>query len=246
MRQFFISLSMLMMLTTTISVVWSQDNRDGRRARSGSTLMVSGQGEVSAAPDRAVVRLGAEAQAETAQAAQAQVNAVMQRALQQVQAVGIEERKIQTTGLQLFPVYERQRGGEEIAPRVVAYRAANTIQVEVDNLQLVGKVIDAAVTAGANRLQGIDFDLRNDLPSRTQALQKAVAEARIKADALAHALGVRLQGIEEVQEGGVHVVPPPRPYGDMMMRAQSAATPVQPGELRVQASVTIRYRIAPR
>lgn len=238
----------LMAMTLVLgSEAQSQDRRERDDLdRSTPTLAVSGQGEVMARPDRATVRLGAEAQAPTAQAAQSQVNAIMQRALQGIRAVGIEERKIQTTGLQLFPVYERQERGEETPPRVVAYRATNTVQVEVENLTLVGKVVDAGVTAGANRIESIAFDLLNDTAARTQALQKAVAEARAKAAVLAEAAGVRLAGIWEIQEGGVNVIPPPRPYGDAMLMRAEAATPIQPGEVRVQASVTIRYHITTR
>ena len=246
MRQHLISLAMLTILTVSSATAWSQDNRNRSPEQDRSTLVVSGQGEVMARPDRTRVRLGAEAQAPTAAEAQSQVNAIMQRALQQIRAVGIEERRIQTTGLQLFPVYERQRSGDETAPRVVAYRASNTVQVEVENLPLVGRVIDAGMTAGANRIESIDFDLRDDQAAQAQALQRAVAEARAKAVVLASAADVRLVGVQEVREGNVNIMPPPRPYGDAVMMRAEAATPIQPGELRVQASVTIRYRIAPR
>lgn len=234
------------LIATCASVAWSQPAGERRSDSPEPTLTVSGRGEVMARPDRARVRLGAEAQAPTAAQAQSQVNAIMQRALQQIRAVGIEDRKIQTTGLQMFPVYERQRAGEETAPRVVAYRASNTIQVEVDDLPLVGRVVDAGMTAGANRIEGIDFDLRDDQAARAQALQRAVAEARAKANVLAAAAGVRLAGVQDIQEGGVDIMPPPRPYGDAMMMRAEVATPIQPGEMRVQASVTMRYRIASR
>jgi uncharacterized protein YggE len=225
---------------------WSQDRNDRDRSGSTPTLEVGGQGEAKAAPDVAVVRLGAEAQAKTAQAAQSQVSAVMERALQKIRAVGIAERDIQTTGVRLHPVYERQPRGDETPPEVVAYRASNTVQVEVQNLSLIGRVIDAGVGAGANRVEDISFDLRDDTAARTQALREAVAQARSKAEVLAKAMDVRLVAVHEVQEGGVHVIPP-RPYGGARFaRAEAVGTPIQPGELRVQASVVVRYRIAPR
>jgi uncharacterized protein YggE len=210
------------------------------------TLTVNGQGEVSATPDRATVNLGAEAQGRDAASAQSQVNAIIQRALTQIRAVGIEERKIQTSGLQLFPIYENQRPGDEGQPKVVAYRASNTLQIQVDNLTLIGRVIDAGVAAGANRVENVSFALQNDLPSRNEALRLAVSEARTKAETLAAALGVTLVEITEANEGGVSVIPP-RPFDGMAFaRSEMKATPVQPGELQVQASVTLRYRIAPR
>ncbi len=86
------------------------------------TLTVSGTGEIAAPPDRATVRLGAEAQAENASEAQAQVNDIVQKALQGVKAVGIEERKIQTSGISLFPVYAQQEykpNTPQVVPRTV-------------------------------------------------------------------------------------------------------------------------------
>ena len=215
-------------------------------------LTVSGRGEVSSRPDQATVRLGAEAQASDAASAQSQVNAIMERALQQIRAVGISQQAIRTTGLQLFPVYARQRpeprpdtDEEPRPPAIVAYRASNTVQIEVRSLQLVGKVIDAGVASGANRLEGITFELKNDRASRGEALQLAVQEARAKAEAIARALRMRLVGVSEVSEGGVNIIPPPPMPMMEMSRAAVTATPVEPGELRVEASVTIRYRIAP-
>lgn len=210
-------------------------------------LTVTGNGEVAAAPDRATVRLGAEVQAANASEAQAQVNDIVQRTLQQVKAVGVEERKIQTSGISLFPVYAPQQfkpNEQPEAPRIVAYRASNTVQVEVNNLALIGKVIDAGVAAGANRVEGVSFSLENDLTARVRALQQAVAEARDKAAAMAGALGVRLVEVSDVTEGSVNVIAPMPRLGVMMARADAAATPVQPGEMRIQASVTLHYHIA--
>lgn len=216
------------------------------RADTRPTITVSGSGEVSAAPDRAVVRLGAEAQANEAAGAQAQVNDIVQQALQQIRAVGIEERKIQTTGVSLYPVYEPQQfkpNEVPAAPRVAGYRASNVIQVEVNNLALVGKVIDAGVKAGANRIEGVSFDLQNDLPARTEALKQAVAEARAKAATMAAALDVKLAGVAEGIEGGVNTIPPMPRLGVMAARVEAPGTPVQPGEMRIQAAVTLRYHI---
>lgn len=222
--------------------------RGGDRAsmQNNSVLVVSGQGEATAQPDQATVRLGAEVQAETAQSAQSQINTIMQNALQRIRATGIAERKIQTTGLQLFPVYERQKPDQEQPPRVTAYRAVNTVQVVIDDLSLVGRVIDAGVAAGANRIDSLAFDLRDDQAARAEALQKAVTQARDKAAVLASAAGVALGDVSEIREGGVNIIPPPRPYGGLMTMRADTSTPTQPGEVRVQASVTIRYDMTTR
>jgi len=215
------------------------------------TIMVTGNGEAAAAPDQAVVRLGASAQTNEAEASHARVSEIMQKALEAIEKVGVPRRAMRTTGLTLQPVYASERTpnpGE--GPRVTGFRAANTIQITLDDPKLVGKVIDAGIAAGANELQGITFGLKNDLAQRTAALTSAAQEARVKAQTLAKALDLELGAIREVSEGGVHVVPQNEYFGGArMMAAQGGIrTPVEPGEVRVQASVTIHYDLgtAPR
>jgi uncharacterized protein YggE len=116
-------------------------------------LTVNGEGQVPAAPDQAVLRLGAAAQAQEAAAAQEMVNEIMQRALQAIKAVGIPPERITTVGLSLWPVYTQHRpksGEEPGVPKIAAYRASNTIRVQVDDLSAVGRVIDAGVAAGSH------------------------------------------------------------------------------------------------
>jgi uncharacterized protein YggE len=224
----------------------SQEERPPAPRWDGVTSVnVSGQGETQAAPDRATVRLGAQAQGVDATTAQSKVNVVLQAALTRIRALGIEEKRIRTENLSLFPVYENQKPGDENPPRITGYRASNVLAVEVENLTLVGRVIDTGLAAGINNVEGVSFDLKNDDAARAQALERAVAQAKSKAETLARALGMRLNGVVEVNEGGISVNPPQPMYRRMAMASMDAATPVQPGEVSVSASVTIRYRLSP-
>jgi len=201
-------------------------------------LVVTGNSEVLAVPDQALVRLGVVRQATVAQTAQEQANSVAQEILSAITKVGVAQKDIQTSRLVLSPVYG-PRGTDQ---KIVSYNAAYSVSVRLDNLNLVGSVIDAGLKAGANQLDGVQFLLRNELPSREQALKEAVQEARGKAQAMADALRVNLAEVIEATEGGVSVAP--------RMMAQSVpagtATPVSPGEISIHATVTVRYRITPK
>jgi uncharacterized protein YggE len=205
-------------------------------------LTVVGSGEVRARPDEATVRLGVVAQATNAGSAQADANAIIQRFLDRVRDLKVPRENVQTSQLTLSPIYRQPAPGGE--PQVVGYRAQNTLAIRLQDLDLIGKVIDAGVAAGANQLEGIAFGLRNDTPARLRALREAVAEARQKAEVIADALGVRLGDAYEVDEGGARVIPPP--IQGRALAAGDASTPVEPGQLVVNASVTIRYRLAAR
>lgn len=218
--------------------------QEARRFGNFPSITVQGQGEVSAKPDFATVRLGAEAQADTAADAQKAVNEVLNAALEAVQELGVEEKNIRTTGLNVYPVYANQRPNtmRDDDPRIAGYRASNVVQVELSDLELVGKVVDAGMKAGLNRVEGIDFELRNDLPHRQEALRKASREARAKAEAIAEAMDVQLGSVLSVHEGGGEAIPYAPRMGRMATMAMAAeSTPVQPGEIRLQETVSVTY-----
>jgi uncharacterized protein len=200
-------------------------------------IAAQGTGEVRVAPDRAVTRFGVQFQAKDAQTAQTRVNETMQRVIQAIRRLNIPENRISTERLELFPLYDQPRPNE--AMRLTGYRAANVVRVELDVTARVGPVIDAAVGAGANTIEGIQFALANEAPHRREALQQAAREAREKAQSMAAALDAKLDRLLEASEGGVEFIPP-RPL-EFARADVAAATPVQPGEIVLRATVTVRY-----
>jgi len=228
----------------------TQEVRPGPAAASQAlvpVLTVSGDGEARTAPDEATIRLGVLAQAPTARAAQEQVNRTANAILEAVRKLGVAADQIQTQDLNLNPVYaQNQQGQEGAEPRIAGYQANNVVAVRLEKLELAGPVIDAGLAAGANRLDGVLFGLRNDREARGKALAAAVSSAKAKAKALAHALDVRLVRILEVAEGGIQVAPQPLYKGRMAMEAMAVSdTPVSSGQVGVSAAVTVRWEIAP-
>jgi uncharacterized protein YggE len=201
-------------------------------------IVVSGHAQLEADPDSATVRLGVIRQASSAQAAQEQANVAAKEILAAIGKLGVPAQKIQTSRLTLRPNYR----GEP--PRIASYSASNIISIELDDLSRVGPVIDAGFTAGANELDGVRFRLKNDTAVRERALRDAVIEARRKAEVIAEALGVRLAGVLEVSESGVAITERSAGPEFGVLAARAADTPVSPGQLDVNANVTVRYRIA--
>src|SRR5260370_33022367 len=136
-------------------------------------------------------------QAATAEAAQELTSAAAQEILGAIQKAGAPANQIQTARLVLSPVYAPRNPDSRDAPRIVAYNATNTVSVRLTNLSIIGPVIDAGLKAGANQIEGVVFGLRNDLPSRQQALKQAVEEARSKAQIMTDAADVNL--VEEFE-----------------------------------------------
>jgi len=206
-------------------------------------LVVTGTAQVSTMPDQATVRLGIVRQSTNAQAAQDQANTIAQEILSTIGKLGVPPNQIQTAKLVLSPVYAPRNVDSRDVPRIAAYNATNTVSVRIENLSLVGAVIDAGLKAGANQLEGVQFGLRNELPSREEALKQAVLEARSKAQVMADALRVNLVEVLEATEGGISIVPLTEATVGQRL-AVFADTPISPGQIQVHANVTIRYRIS--
>lgn len=201
-------------------------------------LTVTGSAEVSAAPDEATVRLGVSEMAPTAQEAQSKANAVINAFLKKLQALGIDKKDIQTSQMSLQPQYQYpQTGG---SPKLTGYTAADVLTVRLSDFDKIGDVIDAGTAVGVNTIQGINFGLRNDAAAQAEAYRQAVADARAKAEAIAGALNMKITGVFDVTAGGG--APQPIYYG-RMDKAMAAGTPVEPGQVQVGVSLTIRYRI---
>lgn len=188
------------------------------------------------------MQLAVETIAETARDATARNAAAMDRVLAAVRQLGIPDARIQTTRIALHPRYDQRR--DAVEPVIVAYQAVNQVIVRLDDVALVGRVVDTAVQAGANRVTGISFELSDPQAAYHEALRLAVARAGEEAAVIAAALGERLGPAMQVSTGGAQ---PPRPMMEAMRMDMPAAapTPVQPGEMEVHAMVSITYRLGP-
>lgn len=205
----------------------------------GTLLSVSAEGSSEAAPDMALINLGVTTDGATAQAA-LQENARRMTALTAaLRRAGVAERDIQTTNVSVNPQYHYQEGQ---APRVTGYQANNTVTARVRNVSNLGRVIDAAVGAGGNTINGVSFTHQNPEAQLDVARRDAITEARRRADLYASALNMRVVRVVAVQEGSGGWAPPvPMPMA--MERAQAMNTPISPGEIETRVSVTVTFEM---
>lgn len=204
------------------------------------TLSVEGTGEANTAPDQATVAIGITTHAADAAKAQndnAWTAAQIQKA---IAALGIDAKDIQTQNYSFRPTYrtEENRRGE-----INGYTVDNTVLVCVRDIKLTGKVVDAALSHGANEISSLSFTASDARALRKVALKNAIADARDKADIIAQGLGKRIVGIQTVSENTGY--PETRRYvSNMMLAAKDAATPIQPGSLTLTANVHIDFLLS--
>jgi uncharacterized protein len=209
-----------------------------------SVLEVQGRGEVEVSPDRARIVFAVESEAPTARDAGEANARLMDGVISSVRGLGVEGLRVETSGYTLVPRY-----GQDADRRreIVGYTARNTLQVVADDVDAVGRLVDTALDAGANRVAGLGFEVRDPEPHRREALRRAVESARSEAQAMAEALGLRLGTPTRVQGGAER---PPIPFFPQVARMEAMAmdaptTPVEAGIQTVSASVSITYRLHP-
>jgi uncharacterized protein YggE len=225
------------------------DGADAQSAVMQSTqpppsIAASAVGDARIVPDRAMVSVAVESHAESAAKAGADNAAMQTRVIDAVKAVGIAAAQIRTAGYNVYPEYAQSSGK---GPRVTGYRAQNTVQVEVRDMSVVGKVIDAALAAGATNIGGVGMFASNTDAARKEALQKAVAKARVEADAVATAAGGSLGTLLEITIDPTST-PQPMLRGVVMSAMAAPApmpTPVETGEIVVQAVIRARWQFTP-
>ena len=215
-------------------------------------IAASAVGESRVSPDRALVQVTVESRSETAAGAGADNRVRQERVIAAVKSAGVAAPQIRTVGYRVSPEYAQPEKGKP--PRVSGYRAGNTVQVEVRSIDNVGKVIDAALGAGATNIASVGLYASSTEAARREAVQQAVTKARGEAESAATAAGGTLGTLIEltIDPGGI-----PRPMmqqvvatgavmamgGDMPVAAMS--TPVEPGESLVMAVVRVRWQFVP-
>ena len=206
------------------------------------TLTINGVGSAQIAPDTAEVTIGVVTEAKDAAKAHADNAAQTARVQNAIKALGIAERDIQTTHYDFSPIYDVKDNGRSVT---TGYTVTNAVAVKVRNLDSVGKVIDAALANGANRIDSLNFTASDTSAAKNEALTDAVRSAKEKAQAVANALGVRLVRIANVYADTQADMPRYENYMPMMMAkgASAAATPIAPGELSVAATANVTYVI---
>jgi len=205
------------------------------------SIQTSGEAVIIAKPDRAQIDIGVVTQADNSQNAASknatQLGAVLAQ-LKQLLGTGAD---VKTISYSLSPNYRYPTGGGE--PTITGYTATNVVRVTLDDLTQVGNVIDAATGSGANRIQSLQFTLKNRETVEAQALTEAARNARKKADTLAAALGVNILRILSVSESSPIVVPV---RSVAYARAEATSTPIESGTIEVQATVSLSVEISPR
>ena len=193
-----------------------------------SSIVVQGTGSVTTVPDRGAFSFGVVTPAKTASAAMQANGAAMTKLVAALKQAGIAAADLQTTQISL-DVQFAEGGGS-----VTGYTATSSVTAQLRDLGAAGKVVDAAVAAGADSVSGPSLSKSDTTALYRDALRKAVAAARTKAEALAAASGLTLGRITAVSESGAEPVP-------VFAAAKADSAGIEPGTQEIAASVTVTF-----
>jgi len=213
-----------------------------------STVSVNGKGTVTAPPDQALVRFGVATRAETAGEARTQNARAAKTAMNAVRGLDVPEEKMRMERLRLQPRYEYN--DEANRRELAGYEATRQVIVELGRLEVLPQLVADVVEGGANKLDGIDYQLSDRSQLRNDALRKAAQAASEKAHLLAETLGEQLGGARTIAEQRVErVQPQPRLARTEMAKAGDAAQ-AEPdayaaGEIEVSAQVQVTFNLLP-
>jgi uncharacterized protein YggE len=236
------SLRWMTALAATATLVAATAMADEPRPR---TVTVTGQAEVAAEPDMARVTLGVDSRKPTMAEARSEVTATVDRVLALCREHKVDPKYVNATRLQVQPEY---RWNEKDRKRVLLGYAVNRqVEVELRDLEKLGTLLERAVDAGVNQVGDPVLDSTRRKELERQAMTKAVEDAKLNAETLAGAAGVKL-GAPRSLNGSA--TPPPLPIyrSKVMMAAEAAGAPeetYQTGEMKFTAMVNAEYDLVP-
>jgi uncharacterized protein YggE len=205
-----------------------------------SAISVTGEANVSVAPDQAQIEGGVTSDAKTAREASDANNAAMGKVLLALKGAGIDEKDYQTSRLSLQPQFATPSKVSD-RPGIVSFRASNRVTVKVRDITKVANVIDVLVGAGANEIGGINFTVTQASKALDEAREKAIADARRKAEIYAKAAGVTLGEPISISEEGA----PTPMFRGKMAAPMAAGAPVAQGEETLSVTVSVTWAIKP-
>lgn len=208
-----------------------RDTKEGK-----NRMDVNGVGTINTIPDITLVSIGVITSGKELSVVQKENAVITQRVILQIKALGIDDKDIQTQSYNIETIYDYQDGKQIFKE----YRVTNNLRITVRDIRLTGIVIDKAVSSGANYVGNIEFTISDTSKYYRRALEKAIADAVQKAEVMATSLGVELERIplrltEESFSSAASLITP---------RAKlltEDATPIQPGQLEVRASIRIIF-----
>lgn len=205
-------------------------------------IEVQGSYQITKESDMVWMSLGVETNAETAKEAEEKNKEITNKFYDKLEDLGLSKEEYKTESYNIYP----NKNWEDSSGEIESYTVTHTIKVQTERIELAGSILDSAVQAGINSINGVYFDLSENKKeeARAEVLKEATESARIKAESIAEGLGTEIKGIKRVSDSSSNYYPA---YRDVVAsdvaEKGGLAIITQPGSVDISATVSVLYEI---
>ena len=206
-------------------------------------ISVQGEGIVETSPDRATISVGVVSREKDPAKVQAANAKIASEIIKSVSTLGVDKKNIRTGNYNFRQIYRNDDKGKRFFD---GYEVSNIVTIVVDDLNLVGKIIDTSLSRGANQIQSLQFGIRDKSALNSEALKLAVRDAKNKAEIVAAGLGKNIVGVKSVSINSASITAPR--FAKLAMATDAVSnsfeTPIEGGSLTCSASVHVEFEIS--
>lgn len=205
-----------------------------------NTISITGEGKVLAKPDIGQIDLSVTTEAKTVSPTVSENTSKMNKITQGMKELGIKEEDLKTANYNIYPKYQYLAGKSEI----IGYEVTQTLRVKIRDLEKVGQILEKATLLGANQVSKLEFTFDEPEKLKDEARQKAISNAKKKAEDLASSLGVKLGKVVSFTESA-EPEPSPSYYGALKegVGGGGEEPQIQTGQNEIEARVILTYEI---
>lgn len=202
-------------------------------------LSARGEARLSAPPDQMTITIGTVTENKVVQEALSQNSAAVNKIMDAVKSLNLKNVHIETSMFRIDPIWQTKpvNPTPDWKPMVISFRVTNLLDIRTSDLTAAGTVIDAAINAGANKVDALAFNLKDPEALRSKAIAMATAQAMEQAKVAANAANVTLGQVLNLTIDNAGIRPP------LALRAMEASTPIEAGEIQVSATVNMDFEI---
>ena len=205
-----------------------------------NTVSFSGEGKVSAVPDIAIISASIVTQATDSKSAQDQNSAKSKTVTDFLKKSGIADKDIKTTDYNVYPQYRYPTSG---VPSVSGYQVTQGYEIKVRDLAKISDLLDGLVSAGANQVNNLGMQVENSEELQDEAREKAIEDAKKKAERLEGQVGIRLGHIVNFSESSGGYPVPMYAYDAKIGGMGGGGPEISVGQNEIVVNVSITYQI---
>lgn len=204
-------------------------------------ITITGEGKSFAKPDIANVSLGVKTEGMKSADVVNKNNEKMNAIISSIKELGVEDKDIQTTAYYLTPLYDYTEWSGRVFK---GYSLDQRVSVKIRNFEKISDILDKATADGANNIGDLQFSVEDPEKARSEAREKAIEQAKVKAINLAADAGLKIVKLVNISEGYSPVQPRyATGGGDMMLKEANVAPQIESGQLEINSTVYLTYRV---